>query len=107
MAVDINESGHIVGNSVTGENRYHAFLWRSGNGMTDLGPFTAKAINDDGVIVGSADRQAVILRDGTLTNLNQLVGGERVWDLWEARDISNTGIVVGIGNMGVFLLRPM
>ena len=70
-ALDINESGRVVGSawlstvetSLVQPELYHAFLWEEGRGMLDLNDLvvapgwvltSATAINDAGDIVGSA-----------------------------------------------------
>ena len=50
-ALDINDSGQVVGSALTAGGTYHAFLWQDGT-MTDLGTFggslsAAFAINEE------------------------------------------------------------
>ena len=33
---EINDSGQVVGRSITGDSAAHAFLWQAGSGMQDL-----------------------------------------------------------------------
>ncbi len=107
QAVDINDNGKIVGNGFTTGGKDHAFLWDSVIGMTDLGAFKANAINSAGVIAGKRNRKAVIYEDNTLLDLNHLISSGSGWTLWEARDINSDGVVVGVGDKGVFMLMPL
>lgn len=54
-ATDVNDKGHVVGQSQTADGRGHAFLWRDGV-MTDLTPGAwqsgATAINERGEVAG-------------------------------------------------------
>src|SRR5262249_10850789 len=66
MANAISDEGVVVGDSLTGENVSHAFMWTRHSGMVDLGALvppvpptisssassSAQAVSDDGVIVG-------------------------------------------------------
>ncbi len=94
-AIDINNNGVIVGNSITSEGYGHAFSYANGV-MTDLGTLGglrshASAINDSGVIVGGADtpasgQHAFVYSNGTMTDIG---GGN-------AMGINESGQVVGI-----------
>ena len=59
-AYGINESGQVVGASLTTTGERHAFLWTPGQGMQDLGTLgggtssTARGINDRGDVVGES-----------------------------------------------------
>jgi probable HAF family extracellular repeat protein len=102
---DMNELGHCVGSSQSeGLGFDHAFLWKDGV-MTDLhdpgvilGPTsTAWAINDSGVIVGSAcftpgvhNETAVIWDHGEIISLGTFGGSTS-----SARDLNDHGTVVG------------
>lgn len=101
QASDINSAGQVVGWAETGpvdENRRpvrHAFLYHAGK-MTDLGTFSgdthseAAAINDQGQVVGSSDRRALLWQNGRVFDLGTVPGfGAR------PRDINNAGQVIG------------
>lgn len=61
MAVDINSAGHVVGHAENADGKRHAFIWKNGK-MIDLNTLVpsdsgwefseARAINDDGSVVG-------------------------------------------------------
>jgi probable HAF family extracellular repeat protein len=103
-AMDINDTGHIVGSSCTTEvNRPHATLWHQG-AVFDLGVVPgqddagASAINLIGQIVGSSGTMdpetyeitsRSFLYDGTL-NVLPVPGTEGY-----AGDINDSGVVVG------------
>ena len=53
----INESGQVIGNSLTSSGEQHAFVWDSVNGMQDLGTLGGtfsipRAINEAGQVIG-------------------------------------------------------
>jgi probable HAF family extracellular repeat protein len=102
---DMNELGHVVGRAQAPDNFDHAFLWKDGV-MKDLHDpdvvlgrvSTARAINESGVIVGSADfvgdfldyETATVWDHGVITNLGVLGGNQSY-----ARDINDHGTIVG------------
>lgn len=62
-AVDITNSGQVVGTRTTANGRTNAFLWQNGR-MIDLGPLSrvssaAVAINDRGTVIGSSGDRPV------------------------------------------------
>jgi probable HAF family extracellular repeat protein len=60
LAVDLNDLGQVTGSSLTGAGTEHAFIWRAGSGMLDIGTPTGSgessgsAINRHGVVTGSS-----------------------------------------------------
>ena len=120
----INNSGQIAGWSG------NAFLYTNGV-MTDIGTLPgagasfsrAYGINDLGDVVGAAyimgldsdpfhpQPRAFIYSNGAMTNLNSLVGPASGWLLEEARDINESGQIVGWGQYNgqsrAFLLTPV
>ena len=108
FARDINDLTQIVGSSlsdVTGDNLFRAFLWEDGS-ISDLGdpPDTkggagARAINNQGVIVGVSDGgnapglggKATVWDHGQISVLPALPGDQRAG----AFSINNPGQIVG------------
>ena len=100
-AYAINASDHVVGEALIASQQKHAFLWRPGHGMTDLGPGIARDINNAGLIVGEYDHQAVVWEDGVRTVLPTLVGTSHA-----ARGVNNFGVVAGYsGNHAVLWMK--
>jgi probable HAF family extracellular repeat protein len=68
----VNDSGQVIGASVTAAGETHAFLWTAAGGMVDLGTLggffsLADGINNSGIVVG----------------LGQLADGEGHATLWQ------------------------
>jgi probable HAF family extracellular repeat protein len=115
----INESGTVVGSSLTGGGYLHAFLRQSG--LVDLGTLggTASAaydVNGLGHVVGySFDRDGVsrafLWRDGMMFDLNQLVDPAAGWTLEAAYGVTGDGQIAGTGfwngERRGFLLQPL
>lgn len=103
-AKGINDLGHIVGQSKTGNGEYYGFRWFNGQ-MTILQPFPngvesgAEAINDLGQAVGLAwpqgenARAALWEADGSVVDLGNLFPGRASW----AFSINNHTEVTGWG----------
>lgn len=62
--------------------------------VTDLGAFTARAINNSSSVVGSMGKVAVLFRDGVLTDISPSLGPS-VDTIAEARGINDLDQVVG------------
>lgn len=108
----INERGDVVGFSdlsgdSSGGPNFHAFLWTRGHGMQDLGTLPgdqfseALGINDSGIIVGVSygasfsTSRAFIYENGTMTDLNSLIGSSSSLFLLYANDINDNGVIAG------------
>ncbi|MCB1735476.1 MAG: DUF3466 family protein [Gammaproteobacteria bacterium] len=120
-AHDINDSGTIVGFSDAAGGQVRGFMYTSGGGMVDLGSLggdegsRAFAINNSGQIVGHSSytsgmpmTHAFLYENGGIVDLNTLVVGASGWTLMEARDINDSGQIVGFamfdGQVRGFLL---
>lgn len=117
FAHDINIHDEVVGSIyISGSrNNQEAFYYdaQSGSGeLTFLGFFRddftdsrARAINDNGQIVGRAlvsvptleEHAAFIYEENEMKNLNELIPCDSGWKLTEATDINNAGQIVGFG----------
>ena len=93
----INASGQVVGQAYTGADwSYNAFLYSNGT-MTDLGPGTARGINDSGQVVGEGDNgHAFLYTNGTMTDLGTLGSSSS-----EANGINASGQVVGYSHTSI------
>lgn len=104
-AEDINESGQVAGYTGNADGSvYRAFIWTAAGGMQLLagtlgGCCTlARAINDQGVVVGEArlpgtGAHTVVWENGVMRDIQSFATGSTFpWD------VSNTGIVVGQWN---------
>ncbi|MGV3624119.1 MAG: DUF3466 family protein, partial [Archangium sp.] len=120
-ALDVNESGRIVGKSVigvvpgstSGTLQWQAFLFENGS-MRGLGTLPsapmaihsiANAINDDGWVVGQVEQvsgiaaRAVLWRDGVPVDLNDYLPANSGWVLTGAVDVNSHGDIVGRGTL--------
>jgi probable HAF family extracellular repeat protein len=118
-AIGINESGVIVGSYQGYRGPYGAYIWNDGV-ITDLGELDVEnpaygwtrafAINDHEEVVGDSNSHAFLWREGVITDLNEQIPPALGWTLRNARDINNSGYIVGEGSVnGIdasFLLRP-
>jgi probable HAF family extracellular repeat protein len=109
-AHDINEDGHVVGESASadnGGNTYTRGFLYDETGMHDLGHLgsnrsRALAINDYGEIVGWSNLAGEVTarafyHDGTtMTDLNTLIDPASGWFIYSAQDINNAGQIVGV-----------
>jgi len=107
VAMDINDSGQVVGGSQDSSHNMRPFRWANGV-MTDLGNLggedvrithRANAINSSGDVVGQSytaggDAHA-FLYDGSMNDLGVLTGG----DTSVAYDINDDDQIVGTSNV--------
>ena len=118
---DMNDSDQVVGYAQVPSGENHAFLYHAG-GLKDLGTLPggtqsyAYAINTLGQAVGASDssggaQRAVLFDRGAIRDLNALIPRGSGWTLTEARDINDTGQIVGTGvvdgHTRAFLLTPI
>ena len=121
-AYGINDSGQVVGESDTGPilslgarlRRFpslfgtRAFLWTEGVGMADLGHLGggtsgARAMNNNGVVVGSSDlmngtgHAFYWTKAGGMIDLNTLLPLNSGWVLTEANGVNDRGQITGAG----------
>ncbi len=114
-AYAINANGQVTGYAnITGDTGHRAFLWRAGQGMTDLGRLTTTSnfsegydINLAGDVVGYSTtagdgaRRAIIRKAAAtaMADLNGLVLPNTGWVLTEAYGINDIGQIVGLGTL--------
>lgn len=105
----VNNKGHVVGQSYTGDLHLRGFLWKNGvmTKLPTLGGWgsQAYAINDRGVIVGSSNTAASNLRafmyyKGVMKDLGSLHPEDPTSG---ALDVNNHDVVVGNTSSGPFI----
>jgi probable HAF family extracellular repeat protein len=114
QAMDMNESGQIVGWSQTSDGKYQAFSWENGVMKALAEPrwtySSALAVDDSGNILIKAtagtEKGVYLLKDGELNDLEGLG-----LDYVEVSDMNNQGQIVGWtvtagGNFQAFLATP-
>lgn len=113
FAMAIDAVGDVAGYSAPDNTtNSHAFLWRPGSGMIDLGTLgylrgpssesRAYGMNDVGQVVGESDgfdnrMHAFLWQNGTMTNLDTLLPAGSGWQLERASAINDAGQIVGFG----------
>ena len=120
-ARDLNNRDEVVGDGDVGDGDHRAFVF-SGGRLRDLGTLpggrqsAAYAINERGDIVGFSEgsngsARAVIIVNGVMRDLNGLIPPGLGWVLTEARDINESGQIVGTawrnGEQRGFVLTPL
>jgi hypothetical protein len=119
IGFSINDSGVVVGRYLAADNTtYRVFRWSATSGTEDLnapaGFPELLDINNDGDVVatiippaGSIDRVPYIYRNGSWTNLNDLLPSGSNFTLYIVEAINNRGWIVGEGfNSAGFVLIP-
>jgi probable HAF family extracellular repeat protein len=115
---DMNDAGQVVGLT---SNR--GYLYTDGVGLRDLGVLPggnsseARSINNLGQVVGHSTTvpdgalHAILYSDGVLRDLNGLISPQSGWVLVSATDISDSGLIIGLGTRSGrnanFLLTPV
>jgi uncharacterized membrane protein len=97
----INNLGHVTGEAETG-----AVLYINGQ-LKILGPFSALGINCYDQVVGEGPNGAVLFAGSQVIDLNTRIPSNSGWVLNVAYGINNKGEIVGVGNLGAFLLTPI
>jgi probable HAF family extracellular repeat protein len=123
FAAAINDAGQVAGYAST-LTASRAFLYTDGVGMRDLGALPggvnslAFGLNGFGHAVGDGNVagpgtaiHALLFKDGVVTDLNSVIGPPAGWLLVSARDINDSGLIVGTGTLNGrsagFLLTPV
>lgn len=100
VATDINEAGWIVGYAENANGRNRPVRW-IGNTLTELAApqgvrsAYANAVNDSGMVVGTADDRAMIFNNWGPVYLDDLVGPTNL-DLQRAEDVNANGDITGL-----------
>jgi probable HAF family extracellular repeat protein len=91
-AAGINNVGQVAGNYLL-KGQSHAYLWSNGV-FKDLGPGSAKGLNNHGAVVGvsSATNRATLWRNGRTIDLGSLAPGDNS----TALAINDNGLVAGL-----------
>lgn len=110
LALGVNASGRVVGQSTDASGRGYAVVWPSnepGAAPQDLGNLgagnsAALGINNAGLVVGHSNGRAFLYENGRMVDLASLtptVPGHQlpIWQLYEASRINNAGRIVGQG----------
>jgi probable HAF family extracellular repeat protein len=106
-AVDISDTGTVVGHAQVSSGYVHAFLY-DGNQMRDLGTLSGNCsfaydVNSSGQVVGNSYvagtdvTHAFLYSSGLLQDLNSLIASDSGWVLTEAYGIDDAGRIVGGG----------
>lgn len=107
-ALYANDAGEVVGRAdfSPASTDHHAFLWRQGEGMKDLGTVagqsqtTAFGINSRSQVVGDANHNAWLWEDGSIVDLNSLVPPDSSVHVAMATAINDRGEIVAAGFPG-------
>jgi probable HAF family extracellular repeat protein len=122
----INDAGQVAGTSGLSNGLFHAFLYADGQ-MLDLGVLPGGdtsegyGLNNQGEVVGRSNttlpsglvsEHAFLYIDGQIIDLNSVINSTPGFTLYEARSISDTGLIVADGGSTfatrhAFLLTPV
>jgi probable HAF family extracellular repeat protein len=97
IAHAVNDRGEVVGLATTAAGEGHAFLWRAGAGMQDLGTLgaggasVALGINNQTDVVGGSGRAFLWSAGAGMVDLGTLGGGTSC-----ANDVNDSGYIVGV-----------
>ena len=113
QAMDINDSGRVVGGAQNGSGNFRPFRWNTGT-MTDLGTLggdsvlpdhRAEAVNTSGNIAGrsytAGAAQRAFYWNGSMTDLGVLTGGTESW----AFGLNDSNVVVGTSDVSSSVFR--
>jgi probable HAF family extracellular repeat protein len=106
--MDINDNGDVTGFSdLPGDSasspNFNAFLWTKNGGTINLGTLSGDNISE-GLGINASDQvvgvsypssHAFIWQNGTITDLNNLVGSNSQYLLIDAQEISDSGAITG------------
>jgi len=90
---DINNATQIVGHYYNADTRQRRSFLIDNWSATDIGAFTARAINESGQVVGDN----FIYQQRQLIDLNGLMDPSAAWTISEATAINDQGEIVGTG----------
>jgi probable HAF family extracellular repeat protein len=126
VANSINDRGDVVGTEVMSDGTVHAFYWNKATGLRDLGLFPGSfltvppccnVINNHGLMTGFAiganGPVAFLWKNGTYTDLNNLISKDSGWYLTNATSINDSGQITGYGvrtdtgELHAFLATPI
>lgn len=115
--VAMSDNGmYIAGYASHQFNPGTAFIWDTTSGLRQLptlggGDSEASGVNNLGQVVGIANGQACLWKDGVVYDLSALLPSDSGWTLNGASDINDSGWIVGVGTyQGVeqaFVLVPV
>lgn len=118
LALAINDSGTVVGQSPNASGYKHAFSWTQSGGMRDLGTLggvqsAALGINNKGWIVGTSLTNSgfgllhafLWTPSAGMKDLGALAGLSKYWQPYCVQ-VNDYGVIAVSTNMGVVLLTP-
>ncbi len=104
----INYLPEVVGGAQGSNFNYHAFSWKPGGSLVDLGTLNptnptstsdAYSINKNGLIVGTSNNHACSWIGTTITDLNTTATLAAGWVLNVAVSVNDNGRIVGTGTL--------